>query len=54
MKIFNAIQTQWTDFYNTVSSYLSKVLGRNGNYGPSNIFGQIFTVLNGAMQNLML
>lgn len=54
MKIFSAIQTQWSEFYNAVSSYLSKVLGKDGNYGPSNIFGQIFTVINGMMQNLML
>ena len=44
MKIFSAIQTQWSEFYNAVSSYLSKVLGKDGNYGPSNICGQIFTV----------
>ena len=55
MKIFKAIQTQWMSFYNAVSKYIGDVLGReNGNYGSSNIFGQIFTVLNGAVQNIML
>lgn len=54
MKIFKAIQTQWSDFYNSITTYLSSVFGGKGNYSPSNIFGQIFTVLNGTVQNLML
>lgn len=55
MKIFKAIQTQWMGFYNAVSKYIGEVLGsENGNFGSSNIFGQIFTVLNGAVQNIML
>lgn len=54
MKIFTAIQTQWGAFYDAVSKAINSKLGRDGNYGPSNIFGQILTVLNGMMQNLML
>lgn len=55
MKIFKAIQTQWNDFYTAVSKYIGKVLGsENSGYGSSNIFGQIFTVLNGAVQNIIL
>ena len=54
MKIFSAIQTQWNDFAAAINKFTSKLLGRDGTYGPSNIFGQIYTVLNGMMQNLML
>ena len=54
MKLFTAIQTQWNEFQNQVQKYIAEKLGRTGGYGPSNIFGQIFTVLNGAVQNMML
>ena len=54
MKLFTAIQTQWSEFQNQVQKYIAEKLGRTGGYGPSNIFGQIFTVLNGAVQNMML
>lgn len=54
MKLFSAIQTQWNDFASAINKFTSKLLGREGAYGPSNIFGQIYTVLNGMMQNLML
>lgn len=53
MKLFTAIQTQWTEFQNEINKYLNQQ-GRVGGYGPSNIFGQIFTVLNGAIQNIIL
>lgn len=54
MKIFTALQTQWGEFMNGVQRITSEKLGRTGAYGPSNIIGQIYTVLNGAVQNLML
>ena len=54
MKIFTALETQWNSFIDAINKYTSKKLGKDGSYGPSNIFGQIFTVLNGVVQNLML
>lgn len=54
MKIFTAIQTQWREFIDASTKYLSDKLGKDGSYGPSNIFGHILTVLNGAIQNIML
>lgn len=54
MKLFTALQTQWNEFQNQVQKYIADKIGLTGGYGPSNVFGHIFTVLNGAIQNMML
>ena len=55
MKIFSALQTQYTEFINQVSSYISKSLSKlNTSFGSNTIFGQIITVVGSAIQNIML
>lgn len=55
MKIFNLIQLKWDEFNTQVRSYLSKSLGESGqNFGPSQIYGLIMSVINGVTQNMML
>ena len=55
MKIFSLLDTTYSDFLNSTSSYLAKTLSDFGTkYGNSTIFGQIVNVIGAAMQNIML
>ncbi len=55
MNIFNTKTLLWNDWLTKCKEYMTGKLGEYGNkYGPSNIFGQILTVLNSMTQNLML
>lgn len=55
MKLFNLLQTRYTDFENQVKLYLSKTLTNyNENYGNNTIFGQLINVLGSTVQNVLL
>ena len=55
MKLFNVIDTSFERFDNTVRIYLQKTLASLGiNYTNNQIFGVIFNVLKGVMQNAMV
>ena len=55
MKLFNLLETQYSQFSNAVKSYLSKTLSNyEAQYGNSTIFGQLINVLTGTVQNIML
>lgn len=55
MKLFNLLQTRYTEFENQVKLYLSKTLTNyNENYGNNTIFGQLINVLGSTVQNVLL
>lgn len=55
MRLFNLLQTRFTDFENQVKLYLSKTLTNyNENYGNNTIFGQLINVLGSTVQNVLL
>ena len=55
MRLFNLLQTRYTDFENQVKLYLSKTLTNyNENYGNNTIFGQLINVLGSTVQNVLL
>ena len=55
MRIFSLLDTQYTNFTNRVTNYLSKLLSKNKTtLGSNNVFGQIITVVGNAIQNVML
>ena len=55
MKLFNLLQTRYTDFENQVKLYLSKTLTNyNENSGNNTIFGQLINVLGSTVQNVLL
>ncbi len=55
MKIFDLLDTRYTNFVNTVRSYLSRVLTNyETNYGNNTIFGQLINVVSSAIQNSQL
>ncbi len=55
MKIFGLLDTQYTNFVQSVKNYLSNTLSDyDESYGNSTIFGQIINVLSATVQNIML
>ena len=55
MKLFTLLDTQYTSFSSKVKNYISKTLSEfNTQFGGNTVFGQIFTVVGNAMQNMML
>ncbi len=55
MKIFDTKSVQWSDWMLAARNYIKdKLSGYGYNFGPSQIFGQILTVLNSTVQTLML
>lgn len=55
MKIFDLLQIKYNQFERGISDYLSKFLSsKNTSYGNNTIFGQLMTVLNATVQNIML
>lgn len=55
MKLFDLLQTRYTDFENQVKVYLSKTLkDYNENYGNNTILGQLINVLGSTVQNVLL
>jgi len=55
MKIFDAIELSYEQYSQAVRNYLSKTFSDFGlKYNNSTVFGQIITVLEGTVQNIML
>ncbi len=55
MKIFNAIDLNYGQYARSVKNYLSKTFSDFGSkYSNSTVFGQIITVLESTVQNIML
>ena len=55
MKIFNLLETSYTNFTNSLKSYLNKVLSdQNVSYNNSTVFGQLINVVSSVLQNIML
>lgn len=55
MKIFNLLDYSFSQFTNSMKSYLSKTLsGFNTSYGNNTIFGQLINVVSSVVQNIML
>lgn len=55
MKIFNAIDLTWRQYSNVVKNYISKTFTDFGQkYNNSTVFGQIITVLESTVQNILL
>ena len=54
MKLFSIMETAFSNFDNTVRTYLQKTFNDLGlNYTHNQIFGVIFDGMKGIMQNLM-
>ena len=54
MKLFSIMDTAFTNFDNTVRTYLQKTFNDLGlNYTHNQIFGVVFDGMKGVMQNLM-
>ena len=55
MKIFDLLQIKYNQFERGINDYLSRFLSsKNTSYGNNTIFGQLMTVLNATVQNIML
>lgn len=55
MKLFDLLQIKYNQFERGINDYLSKFLSsKNTSYGNNTIFGQLLTVLNATVQNIML
>lgn len=55
MKLFTLLDTQYSSFAAKVKNYISTTLSEfNTQFGSNTVFGQIFTVIGNAMQNMML
>ena len=55
MRLFTLLQMQYTEFQNSVKTYLSKTLSNFGTkYGNNTIFGQLINVLTSVTQNMLL
>lgn len=55
MKIFNAIDLAWQQYSSVVKKYISKTFTDFGQkYNNSTVFGQIITVLESTVQNILL
>lgn len=55
MRLFTLLQMQYTEFQNSVKTYLSKTLSNFGaKYGNNTIFGQLINVLTSVTQNMLL
>lgn len=54
MRLFELIKIKYDEFNYSVSEYLSKTLSNfRENYGVNSIFGQLVTVTNGVVQNII-
>ena len=55
MKIFDAIEMSYLSYSQAVKNYLSKTFSNFGQkYNSSTVFGQIITVMESTVQNLLL
>lgn len=55
MKIFNLLETSYSDLTNSLRVYLNKVFsGQEMSYNNSTVFGQLINVVSSVVQNIML
>lgn len=55
MRLFDLMQIRWSQFSQTVTSQISKVLSDyNTAYGNSTVFGQLINVIGAVVQNIIL
>ena len=54
MRIFDILETSYSNFTETMTNFLNKTFGGLGQaYGPSSIFGALLEGIKGVMQNMM-